>query len=203
MLSGSAQASFSNCSIASAMDEGRGAHAAVNVQGILIFGERGRATQTTTLALSGGSLTNNAGDLIFVTNVNAELTLDDVNVQNADADAALLRVAANDGSLGWGGAGANGGSATLTGVNQRLMGDVAVDRLSRATIHLTEGSRLEGAINLETPDEDDPGSLKVIVESGCTWKLTADCSITDLENHGTVNFNGHTPTLADGSVLGG
>ncbi len=203
VLAGSASASFSACSIASSMDTGRGEHAPVNVQGILVFGERSAARQTSTLALSGGSLTNNSGDLIFVTNVTADITLDGVRVQNADANAALLRVAANDGSIGWGEAGANGGSATLTCVHQQLSGDVVVDRLSRATVHLTENSRLEGAINLERPGEDDPGSLTVIVEPGCTWKLTADCSITELENHGTVNFNGHTLTLADGSVLGG
>ncbi len=203
VLSGSASASLSGCSIASAMDAGRGTHAPVNVQGILAFGERGASLETTTLALTGGSLTNNSGDLIYVTNVNANITLDDVRVQNADAEAALLRVAANDGSLGWGEAGANGGSATLVCVHQQLLGDIVVDRLSRATVHLTEGSRLEGAIDLEEPSEDEPGSLEVVVDAGCTWKLTADCAITSLENHGTVNFNGHTLTLADGSVLGG
>ncbi len=203
VLSGSAAASLSNCSVASAMDANRGTHAPVNVQGILAFSERGAAEEASTLELSGGSLTNNSGDLFFVTNVNARITLDGVRVQNADAEAALLRVAANDGSLGWGEAGKNGGSATLTCIHQQLVGDVVVDRLSTAEIHLTEGSHLEGAINLEAPGEDDPGSLKVVVEAGCTWKLTSDCAITDLENHGTVNFNGHTLTLADGSVLGG
>ena len=37
--------------------------------------------------------------------------------------------------------------------------------------------------------------------SGCTWTLTGDCTITSLTNNGTINFNGHTITLADGTVL--
>lgn len=36
---------------------------------------------------------------------------------------------------------------------------------------------------------------------GCTWKLTGDCTITSLTNNGTIDFNGYTITLADGSVL--
>lgn len=41
----------------------------------------------------------------------------------------------------------------------------------------------------------------VTVESGCTWRLTGDCTLTSLTNHGTIDFNGHTITLADGTVL--
>lgn len=33
------------------------------------------------------------------------------------------------------------------------------------------------------------------------WNLTGDCTITSLVNHGTINFNGHMITLADGTVL--
>ena len=31
--------------------------------------------------------------------------------------------------------------------------------------------------------------------------LTGDCVITSLTNNGTINFNGYTITLADGTVL--
>lgn len=39
------------------------------------------------------------------------------------------------------------------------------------------------------------------IESGCTRTLTGDCKISSLTNNGTINFNGHTITLADGTVL--
>ena len=41
----------------------------------------------------------------------------------------------------------------------------------------------------------------VTIDSGCTWTLTGDCVITSLTNNGTINFNGYTITLADGTVL--
>ena len=41
----------------------------------------------------------------------------------------------------------------------------------------------------------------VTIDSGCTWTLTGDCTITSLTNNGTINFNGYTITLADGTVL--
>lgn len=41
----------------------------------------------------------------------------------------------------------------------------------------------------------------VTVESGCTWTLTGNCTLTSLTNNGTINFNGYTITLADGTVL--
>ena len=41
----------------------------------------------------------------------------------------------------------------------------------------------------------------VTVEEGSTWTLTGDCTITSLTNNGTIDFNEHTITLADGTVL--
>ena len=41
----------------------------------------------------------------------------------------------------------------------------------------------------------------VTIDSGCTWILTGDCTLTSLTNNGTINFNGYTITLADGTVL--
>ena len=32
-------------------------------------------------------------------------------------------------------------------------------------------------------------------------RLTGDSTLTSLTNNGTINFNGHTITLADGTVL--
>lgn len=39
------------------------------------------------------------------------------------------------------------------------------------------------------------------IESGCTRTLTGDCKISSLANGGTINSDGHTITLADGTVL--
>ena len=41
----------------------------------------------------------------------------------------------------------------------------------------------------------------ITIGEGCTWTLTGDCTITSLTNNGTIDFNGYTITLADGSIL--
>ena len=58
----------------------------------------------------------------------------------------------------------------------------------------------------QTPPEKPGGSAVsgnavITVESGCTWNLTGNCTVTSLANNGTINFNGYTITLADGTVL--
>ena len=41
----------------------------------------------------------------------------------------------------------------------------------------------------------------ITIDAGSTWTLTGDCVITSLNGEGTINFNGYTITLADGTVL--
>ena len=41
----------------------------------------------------------------------------------------------------------------------------------------------------------------VTAGSGCVWTLTGDFTVTSLVNNGTINFNGYTITLADGTVM--
>ena len=41
----------------------------------------------------------------------------------------------------------------------------------------------------------------VTIESGCTWTLTCNCTLSSLTNRVTINFNGYTITLIDGTVL--
>ena len=53
-----------------------------------------------------------------------------------------------------------------------------------------------------TPPEKPGGGSSgdsSFTENGET--LTGDCVITGLTNNGTINFNGYTITLADGTVL--
>lgn len=41
----------------------------------------------------------------------------------------------------------------------------------------------------------------VTIESGCTWTLNGNCTISSLANNCTINFNGYTITLTDSTVL--
>lgn len=66
------------------------------------------------------------------------------------------------------------------------------------------GSTFTGTLNIVenaaggTAVEDN---AVVTLEKGSTWTLTGDCTLTSLTNNGTIHFNGHTITLADGTVL--
>lgn len=93
---------------------------------------------------------------------------------------------------------------TTTADAQTLDGSILVDTISSLNLTLKNGSTFTGTVNIA---ENTGGGTAVsenaviTIESGCTWTLTGDCTITSLTNNGTINFNGHTITLADGTVL--
>lgn len=41
----------------------------------------------------------------------------------------------------------------------------------------------------------------VTIESGCTWTLACNCTLSSITNRGAINFNGYTITLTDRTVL--
>ena len=49
--------------------------------------------------------------------------------------------------------------------------------------------------------DNTTGVTKAEIAAGVTWTLTGDCTLNSLENNGTLNLNGYTITLADGTVL--
>ena len=76
--------------------------------------------------------------------------------------------------------------------------------LTLSGVTLKNGSTFTGTINIADNAEGGTAvsdNAVVTIGSGCTWTLTGDCTITSLTNNGTINFNGHTITLADGTVL--
>ena len=100
------------------------------------------------------------------------------------ANDTLLRVTGNDGSNGWGTAGANGGTVTMTVKKQTLSGMILVDKISALTLMLKDNSTFTGVIN---PD-GQAGTVKLMLESGSTRNLTADAYLTE--------FNGSTENIA-------
>ena len=47
----------------------------------------------------------------------------------------------------------------------------------------------------------DAAHAVIAIEEGCVWEVTGDCRVTSLSNAGTIHLNGHTITLANGTVL--
>lgn len=157
-----------------------------------------------TFSMEGGSLTGGDG-LICVEGVSCSIELSGVDLTGNDESANLLNVVgvASGGSLEEGQT-AVGAQVELVADGQELEGDVTVDDVSTLSLVLTGGSSFVGTVNIvdsETGGEAVEGNVSVVIEEGCTWTLTGDCSLSNLTNNGSIDYNGYTITMADGTVL--
>ena len=116
----------------------------------------------------------------------------------------LLRVVGNSASRGWGTAGSNGAQVELTARAQTLEGNIFVDTISTLNLTLEDGTEFTGTVNILDNAQNGAAvdnNAVITINEGCTWTLTGDCAITSLTNNGTLNLNGYTITLADGTVI--
>lgn len=198
-----------DCQVSGQMSSTQGASSDESVHNVMIYQSMSGDAEigTSEFSAQGGRITSQNGDMFYVTNTHCLMTLDGVElIDESESGGLLLRVCGNSGRRGWGVAGANGGQVELLAKHQHLAGDVQVDSVSTLSLQLTEGSVLTGAINIvenAAGGEAVPDNVSVSIAEGCAWNLTGDCTISSLENAGTINFNGHTITLADGQVLRG
>lgn len=206
VLEGQNTIELENCDVTGNMSDTQGTSSDENVHNVMIYQSMsGDAEEgTSEFSMTGGSFTSNNGDMFYVTNTKSTINLSGVNIVNNDADGYLMRICGNSGSHGWGTAGSNGADVEFTADSQTLTGNIIVDMISKLNMTLKNGSSFTGTINIT--DNADNGTAVddnavVTIEKGCTWTLTGDCTLTSLTNNGTINFNGHTITLADGTVL--
>lgn len=145
-----------------------------NIQNVMIYqsmsgdADVGQAS----FSMTGGSLTALAGDLFYVTNTSATISLSDVALTLANDT--LFRISGNSSSRGWGTAGANGAQVVLTTAQQTMDGVIIVDDISTLDMSLTDGSVFTGTIN---PD-GQAGEVAVTLDATSTWSLTADAYVT-------------------------
>ena len=140
--------------------------------------------------------TRKMGDLFYVMNTDCTIGLKGVKLTNLDAKGALLRVAGNSASRGWGTAGKNGGTAQVTTESQKLQGAIVVDTISKLDLNLGKGTDFKGTINqVENKTGEATGSIDVKVAKGATWELTGDSTVTILQNQGKVKKNGYKLTV--------
>lgn len=206
VIEGKNSITLENCDVTGNMSDTKGSSSEENVHNVMIYQSMSGDADvgTSTFSMTGGTLTAKNGDMIYVTNTHCVLTFSGVTIKNEDADGALLRVVGNSASHGWGTAGSNGAQVEFTADGQTLNGDIVVDTISTLNMKLTNGSSFTGTVNIVDNDQNGTAvsdNAVVTIESGCTWTLTGDCTITSLTNSGTINFNGYTITLADGTVL--
>ena len=139
---------------------------------------------TSSFSMTGGSLTNENGDIFFVNNTACDIDLTSAAITNNDASGVFLRAAA----AGWGSAGSNGGHVNLNASDQVINGNMLVDDVSTLNLYLHDGSQFTGAVN---PD-GQTGDVYVELDANSTWTLTADSYVSSLTCvQGTINLNGH------------
>ena len=206
VIEGKNSITLENCYVSGNMSDTKGTSSSENVHNVMIYQSMSGDADvgTSVFSMTGGSLIGNSGDMFYITNTHCLLTLSGVNIVNNDASGALLRVVGNSASRGWGTAGSNGAQVEFTADAQALSGDIIVDTISSLTMTLKNGSSFTGTVNIIDNAEGGAAvsdNAVVTIESGCTWKLTGDCTLTSLTNNGTIDFNGYTITLADGTVL--
>lgn len=205
VIEGKNSISLENCTVTGNMSSTHGSSSDENVHNVMIYQSMSGDADvgTSSFSMTGGTLTSQNGDVIYVTNTNCIINMSGVKVVN-NGSGYLLKVAGNSASRGWGNAGSNGGNAEFTVNDQSLSGDIVVDTISTLNFKLDGNSSFSGTLNIIPNEQNGTAvgdNITVEISEGSVWTLTGDCTITSLENKGKINFNGHTITLADGTVL--
>ncbi|MBO5269980.1 MAG: hypothetical protein J6B77_04285, partial [Clostridia bacterium] len=206
VIEGKNSITLKNCTVSGNMSDTHGASSRINVHNIMIYQSMSGDADigTSVFSMTGGTLTSENGDLFYVTNTRAVVSLSGVKIENKDPDGLLFRISGNNASNGWGKAGENGADVTLTFRDQTLSGRIAVDTISTLNLTMQSGTVFTGSIAILQNAENGTAvknNAVVTVEAGAVWELSENVTLTSLENHGTIRCNGHTITLADGTVL--
>lgn len=133
------------------------------------------------------SLTSNApGAMFYVTNTQAEAVLE--NTELNFSSGILINVTSDR----WGKQNANGGDLTLTGIRQKLTGDILANNLSTVKLNLTQHTTLTGAVNKENTAK----MVIVNMDADSFWNVTGDSYVTVLndadQTFSNIAANGHT-----------
>ena len=204
VIEGKSSAILNNCESTGSMSVTKQGNSSDNIHNVMIYQSMSGDAEEGTAVFSaiGGSLTALKGDMIYVTNTDCTITLSEVDLTLANGK--LLTIEGNSSSRGWGTAGANGADVVFTADAQVLTGDITVDTISTLDMTLSNNSAFTGTINIvenAAGGQAVDNNADVTIEEGSTWSLTGDSVITSLNNQGTIEYNGYTITLADGTVL--
>ncbi len=205
VIEGKNSITLENCTVQGNMSDTKGSSSDENVHNIMIYQSMSGDADigTSEFTMTGGKLISKNGDMFYVTNTHCIIKLSGVEITNADSDGYLLNVCGNSASHGWGTAGKNGAQVEFTADSQTLTGNIVVDSISTLEMTLTN-STFTGTINIvenAQNGENANDNAVITIGEGSVMNLTGNCTVSSLENHGTINFNGYTITLADGTVL--
>ena len=189
VVEGKNSVTLENCAVTGSMTGTYGADSGENLHGVMIYqsmsGDAGVGKGS--FSMRGGSLTTRSGDLFYVTNTKAEIDLTGVDLHPANG--VLLRVSGNDGRRGWGTAGSNGGSVTMTAKDQVLTGEILVDEISSLDLTLSGDTVWTGTVN----PSGEGGQVRLTLEAGASWSLTGDAELSAFSGDlSAVETNGFT-----------
>ena len=136
---------------------------------------------TSSFTAKDSNITNNKGEIIFVTNTNTVITLENNTITNNDSDGAFLKAT----TAKWGTSGSNGGNVTLNMTNQKVGGDFIIDNISTLALTMKSGSVIVGAID----KENQAKNVTLAISSDSVLSLTADTYLDSLANDDNTNSN--------------
>lgn len=153
-----------------------------------------------TFEMTGGSLAAGNGGMFYTTNTESTFVLNNVDITYADENDYFLKVTGNSNERGWGESGANGADCNFTAISQEMKGDIIWDSISTLDFYMTEGSTLTGAVMDDETNAGNggDGSCSMYIDSGSTWIVTGDSTVTNLYNAGTItDADGNSVTIKD------
>ena len=128
----------------------------------------------------------NKGDTFYITNTDANITLENNTIVNKDKTGNFLRVQKDS----WGTSGSNGGNITLKLTHQSIEGNIVVDSISTLDISLDSSSSYEGVIN----SLDSAKSISLKLSKDSKIKLLGDSYLTSIDDedstYSNIDFNG-------------
>lgn len=158
-----------------------------------------------TFEMDGGSLTAKNGGMFYTTNTESTITLDDVDITNAEDSEFFLKCTGNSNQRGWGSTGANGADCLFTAVDQTMEGNVIWDSINDLDFYMADESTLTGAVTQDDSNAGDGGDgyCNLYIGEDATWIVTGDSTVSALHCAGTIEDNeGKTVTVkgTDGTV---
>lgn len=199
VIEGANSIALTDCTVSGNMSSDKGASSSINVHNVMIYQSMSgdAAVGKSSFSMNGGNLTNKNGDMFYITNTGCTISLTNVTIVNEETSGNLFTIAGNDASKGWGTAGENGAQVVLTLSNQTISGIISVDTISTLNMTLAEKSTFSGSITLA---ENSAGTalsdnIEVTIESGSTWTLTGNSTVTKITNNGTIEYGEYTLTV--------
>ena len=136
---------------------------------------------TSSFTSKNSKITNNKGEIIFVTNTSTVIELENNEIVNKDTDGYFLKAS----TAKWGTSGSNGGNVTLNMTNQKVTGDIIVDSISTLDLSLKDNSVLISAID----NDNQAKKITLTMSSDSILSLTKDTYVDSLTNEDNTNSN--------------